>query len=226
MPEPIPQRHILTRFDNALNELRSDLLRMASMAEQSFSSAARALAGRDENLCNRVIAEDEEVDNLEKKIDLDGIAIITRFQPVAHDFRRVFSTMKAATDLERVADQAVNIARRSKRLLTTTELPETRTLEPMFTAASGILHDSIEALADENHELGSSLKTRDRLLDKMQHEFIERITRRMEEDPVNAQSYLDLVLIARVIERVGDHAVNIGEDSVFSSSARDIRHES
>ena len=95
----------------------------------------------------------------------------------------------------------------------------------MFAAASSLLHDSIQALADENQDLGSSLKPRDKLLDKMQHEFIERITRRMEEDAMNAQSYLDLVLIARVIERVGDHAVNIGEDSVFSSTARDIRHE-
>ena len=225
MSDPTSPRHILSRFDSNLNDLRSDLLRMASLAEQSFSSASRALASRDENLCNWVIAEDEEVDRLEKKIDSDGISIITRFQPVAHDFRRVFSTMKAATDLERVADQAVSIARRTKRLLQAAELPETRTLEPMFAAASSLLHDSIQALADENQDLGSSLKPRDKLLDKMQHEFIERITRRMEEDAMNAQSYLDLVLIARVIERVGDHAVNIGEDSVFSSTARDIRHE-
>ena len=198
---------------------------MASLSEQNFSSAARALSTRDENLCNRVIAEDEEVDMLEKRIDAEGIAIITRFQPVAHDFRRVFSTMKAATDLERVSDQAVSIARRAKRLIQSLEMPETRMLEPMFLAASGLLRDSIQAFAEENQEMGSSLKPRDRLLDKMQHEFIDRITRRMEEDAVNAQSYLDLVLIARVIERVGDHAVNIGEDSVYAVSARDIRHQ-
>ncbi len=225
MPDSTEPRHILTRFDQALNDLRASLLRMASLSEQNFSMAARALATRDENLCNRVIAEDEEVDTLEKTIDAEGISIITRFQPVAHDFRRVFSTMKAATDLERVADQAVSIARRTKRLIHTLELPETRMLEPMFASASSLLHDSIRALAEEDQELGSSLKPRDKMLDKMQHEFIERITRRIEEDAMNAQSYLDLVLIARVIERVGDHAVNIGEDSVFSGSARDIRHQ-
>lgn len=225
MPDSAEPRHILSRFDQALKDLRADLLRMASLSEQNFSSAARALSTRDENLCNRVIAEDEEVDMLEKKIDAEGIGIITRFQPVAHDFRRVFSTMKAATDLERVSDQAVSIARRAKRLIHSLELPETRMLEPMFLAASGLLRDSIQAFAEENQELGSSLKPRDRMLDKMQHEFIDRITRRMEEDAVNAQSYLDLVLIARVIERVGDHAVNIGEDSVYAVSARDIRHQ-
>ena len=225
MPDSTEPRHILTRFDQALNDLRASLLRMASLSEQNFNMAARALATRDENLCNRVIAEDEEVDTLEKTIDAEGIAIITRFQPVAHDFRRVFSTMKAATDLERVADQAVSIARRTKRLNQGLELPETRMLEPMFASASSLLHDSIRALAEEDQELGSSLKPRDKMLDKMQHEFIERITRRMEEDAANAQGYLDLVLIARVIERVGDHAVNIGEDSVYAGSARDIRHE-
>ncbi len=225
MPDSTEPRHILTRFDQALNDLRASLLRMASLSEQNFNMAARALATRDENLCNRVIAEDEEVDTLEKTIDAEGIAIITRFQPVAHDFRRVFSTMKAATDLERVADQAVSIARRTKRLIQNLELPETRMLEPMFASASTLLHDSIRALAEEDQELGSSLKPRDKMLDKMQHEFIERITRRMEEDATNAQGYLDLVLIARVIERVGDHAVNIGEDSVFAGSARDIRHQ-
>jgi phosphate transport system protein len=225
MPDSTEPRHILTRFDQALNELRASLLRMASLAEQNFSMSARALATRDENLCNRVIAEDEEVDTLEKTIDAEGISIITRFQPVAHDFRRVFSTMKAATDLERVADQAVSIARRTKRLIQNLELPETRMLEPMFASASSLLRDSIRALAEEDQELGSSLKPRDKMLDKMQHEFIDRITRRMEEDATNAQGYLDLVLIARVIERVGDHAVNIGEDSVYAGSARDIRHQ-
>jgi phosphate transport system protein len=217
-------KHILSLFDRALKQLRADLFRMASLTELSFNNAARALAARDENLANRVIAEDEEVDELEKKIDADGIGILTRYAPLAHDFRRVFSTMKAATDLERITDQAVSIARRSKRLLQTLELPETRMLEPIFSAASAQLGDCIRSFTDEDTALAEGLKNRDRELDQMQHDFIDRITRRMEQDPANAQSYLDLVLIARFIERVGDHTVNIGEDSVYSSSARDVRH--
>jgi phosphate transport system protein len=197
---------------------------MASLTELSLSNAARALATRDENLANRVIAEDEGVDDLEKKIDADGINILTRFAPLAHDFRRVFSTMKAATDLERITDQAVSISRRTKRLLHSTTLPETGMLEPIFSVASSLLADGIRSFTEENTELALGLKARDRELDKMQHDFIDRITRRMEEDAANAQSYLDLVLIARYIERVGDHAVNIGEDSVYSSSAQDVRH--
>lgn len=225
MPASSEPRHILSNFDRALGELREDLMRMASLAEQNFLNAARALATRDENLCNRVIAEDEEVDALEKRIDAEGVALLTRFQPVAHDFRRVFSTMKAATDLERISDQAVAIARRSRKLLQSVELPETRMLEPIFATACSLLSDCIKAFAEEDLNVAMGLKPRDKVLDKLQHEFIERITRRIEADPANAAGYLNLVLIARFIERVGDHAVNIGEDSVFALSARDVRHQ-
>ncbi len=218
-------KHILSNFDRALSQLRADLFRMAALSEASFANVARALALRDENLCNRIIAEDEEVDQLEKKIDADGINILTRYAPLAHDFRRVFSSMKVATDLERITDQAVNIARRTKRLLQTVELPETRMLEPIFGMAHTLLSDAIRAFTEEEADLAMGLKARDKELDKVQHEFIDRITRRMEEDPAGAQNYLDLVLIARFIERVGDHAVNVGEDSIYSFSAKDVRHE-
>jgi phosphate transport system protein len=221
MNEP---RHILSNFDKALEQLRGNLFRMAGLATQNFTDAARALAQRDEDLCNRVIADDEEVDRLEKQIDSEGVAILTRFMPLAHDFRRVFSTIKAATDLERVSDQAVGIARRARKLLKEQPLPETHLLETLFSLALGLLNDSVRALSSEDVTLAGELKERDRELDKLHHEAIEKITRRMEDDPTNAQHYLNLVFIARFIERVGDHAVNLGEDSVYSSTARDIRH--
>jgi len=221
MNEP---RHILSNFDKALEQLRGNLFRMAGLAGRNFTSAARALSQRDEDLCNRVIADDEEVDRLEKQIDAEGVAILTRYTPLAHDFRRVFSTLKAATDLERVSDQAVGIARRAKKLVKEAQLPETHLLEPLFAQALSLLNDSVRALSEEDTALAGELKGRDRELDKLQHDIIEKITRRMEDDPVNAQHYLALVFIARFIERVGDHAVNLGEESVYSGTAKDVRH--
>ncbi len=221
MNEP---RHILSNFDKSLAQLRSNLFRMAGLTAQNFTSSARALSARDEDLCNRVIADDEEVDRLEKQIDAEGVTVLTRFTPLAHDFRRVFSTIKAATDLERISDQAVGIARRTKRLLKEANLPETHLLEPLFAMALGLLNDGVRALSNEDTALAGELKARDRELDKLHHEMIEKITRRMEDDPTKAQHYLDLVFIARFIERVGDHAVNLGEDSIYSSTARDVRH--
>lgn len=217
--------HILSSFDKALSKLNQDIQRMAAVTLESINDSARALARRDEDLCNRVIADDEIVDVLEKQIDSEGINLMTRFMPLAHDFRRVFATMKVAADLERVCDQAVNIARRVKRLLQSPELPESRMIEPIHVQAAALLQDSMRAFNEENMELALSLKARDKELDRAHKELIERLTRRMEEDPMRVQDYLDLVFIIRFLERAGDHAVNIGEDAVYAGTARDVRHE-
>lgn len=217
--------HILSSFDKALEKLNESIHRMAALTQESLTDAARALARRDESLCNRIIADDEMVDALEMEIDREGVNILTRFQPLAHDFRRVFATIKVATDLERISDQAVNIARRAKRLLQSPEMPESRMIEPIHAQAASLLQDSLRAFSEEDVELAMSLKPRDRELDRAHKELIERLTRRMEEDPSRLPDYLDLVFIARYLERAGDHAVNIGEDAVYARASRDIRHE-
>ena len=217
--------HILSSFDKALGKLNQDIQRMAAVTMESLNDASRALARRDEDMCNRVIADDEIVDVLEKQIDSEGINLMTRFMPLAHDFRRVIATMKVAADLERVCDQAVNIARRVKRLLQSPELPEARMIEPIHVQAAALLRDSLRAFNEENMELALSLKARDKELDLAHKELIERLTRRMEGDPMRVQDYLDLVFIIRFLERAGDHAVNIGEDVVYAGTARDVRHE-
>lgn len=217
--------HILSSFDRALEKLSENIQRMAAITSESLADSVRALARRDEVLCNRVIADDEMVDSLEKEIDRDGVNILTRFQPLAHDFRRVFATIKVATDLERISDQAVNIARRAKKLLQAPELPEARLVEPIHAQALALLQDSLRAFSDENVELAMGLKARDKELDQAQKDLIERLTRRMEENPTRLEDYLGLVFIARYLERAGDHAVNIGEDAVYAGAARDIRHD-
>lgn len=217
--------HILSSFDKALESLNQNIHRMAAITQESLADSSRALSRRDETLCNRIIADDETVDALEKEIDREGVIILTRFQPLAHDFRRVFATIKVATDLERISDQAVNIARRCKKLLQSPEMPETRMLEPIHAQAASLLQDSLRAFKEENIDLAMSLKARDRDLDRSHKDLIERLTRRMEEDSSRLQDYLDLVFIARFLERAGDHAVNIGEDAVYAGAARDIRHE-
>jgi phosphate transport system protein len=221
MNEP---RHILTSFDQSLTQLRQDLFQMASMASQNMNDAVRGLLERDTDLCNQVIAEDEQVDQIEKKIDAEGIAILTRFTPLAQDLRRVVSAMKASSNLERISDQAVNVARRAKRILQNLELPETRMLESIHGQAMSLLQDAVRAFRDENIELAMSLKARDKELDQVQNEFIIRLTKRMEEDTKQLKEYIDLIFIARFLERAGDHAVNIGEDAVYAGVAKDIRH--
>jgi phosphate transport system protein len=219
-----PSKHTLESFDDALRSLRDQVLMMASLTERILTAAADGLFARDFEACARVIADDDEIDALEKSVDEDGVMVLVRFQPLAHDLREVVAAMKVGNNLERVADQAVSIARRAQRINESSQLPETAALEPMFRLAVNILHDSLRSFADRNEALARGLKARDRELDAQHHEAIERLTARMAADPARIRDYLDLVLIARNIERVGDHATNIAEDAVFVASAEDIRH--
>jgi phosphate transport system protein len=217
-------RHILGRFDADLESLRDHVLMMASLTERVLNRAADGLFKRDLDSCNSVIADDAEIDALEKTIDSDGVQIMVRFQPMAKDLREVVAAMKVSGNLERVADQAVNIARRARRLNQSPSLPETATLEPMFRMAIDLLRASVRSFADRDDELARGLKPRDRELDADHHRVIKDLTVRMTEDTSRIHDYLDLIFIARYIERIGDHATNIAEDAVFATSAEDIRH--
>ncbi len=219
-----PSRHILGNFDAALTSLRDDVLTMASLAELNLQNAIGGLLNRDTDLCNVSIADDEEIDQFEKQVDKDGIDIMLRFHPVARDLRRVVSAMKLGSNLERVADQAVNIARRAKKLNQHSSLPETTGIEPIYAAAASILCDSLRAFTDDDIELALSLKKRDRELDALNREFINTITERMAKNPDEIRGYLNLIFISRFLERIGDHATNIAEDAVWAVQAEDIRH--
>jgi phosphate transport system protein len=110
---PSSQRHILGVFEDAIQSLKDDIRRMADLALGNLASAVRGLLERNEDFCNRAIANDDEVDALEMKIDKEALEIIMKFSPVAGDLRRVISTMKMSTSLERISDHAVSLARRA-----------------------------------------------------------------------------------------------------------------
>jgi len=217
-------RHTLGDFDDALHALRDSVLMMASLTERLLSAAGDGLFSRSFEACERVVDDDSEIDALEKAVDEEGVSILVRYQPLANDLREVVTAMKVSADLERVADQAVSIARRARRLNESPALEETGELRGMFDLAKGIFSDSIRSFAERDEALARGLKERDRALDARQHDVIERLTRRMADDTARIKDYLDLVLIARNLERVGDHATNIAEDAVFAASAEDIRH--
>jgi len=223
MEEPAA-RHTLGEFEGALLSLRDSVLMMAALTERLLAAAGEALFARSFEACDRVIADDSEIDSLEKSVDEAGVAILVRFQPLANDLREVVAAMKVSNNLERVADQAVSIARRARRLNESGTLEETAGLRRIFDLAAGIFHDSVRSFADRDEELARGLKERDRALDTLQHREIESLTTQMAADTSRIKDYLDLVLVARNIERIGDHATNIAEDAVFAASAEDIRH--
>jgi phosphate transport system protein len=221
----IAPKHILGTFDEALASLRNNVLMMAGLTERSLDRAMKGLFQRDDNLCATAIADDEEIDQLEKQIDKDGVDILLRFQPVASDLRRVVSAMKLSSNLERMADQATNIARRARKLNRHPPLPETELIVPIHEQAISMFKDSVDAYVREDVELGRAIVPRDEKVDELNRVASRRLIQRMAEDPDQLRGYLNLMFIARHLERVGDHATNIAEDAVYAAAAEDIRHQ-
>jgi phosphate transport system protein len=218
-------RHILGTFDEALSSLRNNVLMMSSLTERSLDRAITGLMQRDDEMCAIAIADDEEIDQLEKQMDKDGIELLLRFQPVASDLRRVVSAMKLSSNLERMADQGTNIARRARKLNQHQPLPEVELITPMYSHAMAMFKDSIDAYVREDVELARAVVPRDQALDDMNSAAGRRLIERMAEDPSQLRGYLNLIFISRCLERVGDHATNMAEDAVYAAAAEDIRHQ-
>jgi len=216
--------HILSGFELRLMEFRKNALMMGSLTQRSIARAWKGVMERDEGSCNTVIADDEEIDILEVQIDQEGIALLLKFQPLASDLRHVIATMKFSANLERISDQAVGIARRARKLNLKARIPEAAELEPMFRHADSMVRDAIKAYADQDAELARTLKGRDRELDTLNREFANKLTELMQKNPVQIEEYLEMIFIARFLERIGDQATSISEDTVFAVDAEDIRH--
>ena len=218
-------KHILGTFDEALAALRNNVLMMAGLTERSLERAMKGLLERNDDLCATTIADDEEIDQLEKQMDKDGVDILLRFQPVASDLRRVVSAMKLSTNLERMADQATTIARRARKLNQHPPLPEVELMKPMYEHAMSMFKDSVDAFVREDVKLGCAVVGRDEQLDDLNQTASHKLIERMAQDPDQLRGYLNLIFVGRCLERVGDHATNIAEDAVYAAAAEDIRHQ-
>jgi phosphate transport system protein len=217
-------KHILSRFDDALEALRGDAIMMASLTEKNLRNAMRCLVDRGSNLCSATIADEGEIDELEKSIDADGVELLRGFQPVASDLRQIVSIIKICSNLERIADQAVNIAKRCRKLNRDPNPSDTEQINAMFAQALGMVQDSMSAYRMSNVNLARSVLERDKMLDQMNHDLATTLTTTMGLVPERITDYLNLLFIARHLERVGDHAENIAEDAIYAASAEDVRH--
>jgi len=224
MSEP-SSNHILTELDEALTSLRDRVLHMASLTTRSVTNALNGLAQRDDDLCLKAIADDEEIDQLEIQVDKEGVELLLRFQPVASDLRRVIGALKLGPNLERVGDESVSIARRARKLIRHEALPEVAWVSEMGVQAMQLFKDSVDAYTRNDADLGRSLKERDKPLDAMNADLLRRLLGQVPENPEHLRGYLNLTFIAGHLERIGDHATNIGEEAVYAVEAEDIRHQ-
>jgi phosphate transport system protein len=221
---PTESRHILGVFEDAFRKLNEDIRQMGRLARANLDHAVRGLLERNADFCNRAITDDEQVDELEKQIDREGVEIIMKFSPVAKDLRRVISTMKAAQAIERISDHAVSVAKRAKRISVAEPVAETDGIPVVYELAAAMLKDAISSFCEGDLQAALMIQGRDSELDAAYQAYNRRVVARMGVDPANVSTYVDLLFCCRFIERIGDQAVNISEDAVYLLTAMDIRH--
>jgi len=218
-------QHIFRDYDNAIRQLQEDLLTMATLTRQNLEQAMQSLLRSDTDLANTVVAADSDVDELERTVDQIGMEILVRFHPVATDLRLIIASMKISTNLERISDHAVGIAKRARKINQGHPLQEAQWLEPLYAQAYALLRDAMDSYTNHDPILGQSLHDKDKELDRLHKQLNRTLSDQLEAPDGRSASWLHMIFIARSLERIGDLSVNIGEETVFLESAKDIRHE-
>ncbi|HYL94267.1 MAG TPA: phosphate signaling complex protein PhoU, partial [Terriglobales bacterium] len=213
-----------TRFQLGLDELREKLLKMGGMAEQAVDRACQAYRERDLTLCHRVLENESLINATEREIDGIALDLLAMQQPMAIDLRFILAVVKINADLERVGDQAVNIA---ERVMDMMELPAAELpvdVPRMASAAAAMVQRALESFIEGKAELAQAVLEMDNVVDRMRDEAFISLVRTMNQNPATTRQALDALLIARNLERVADHATNIAEDVIFWVRGADVRH--
>ncbi len=212
------------QFHAELGRVRENLLRMGGEVESMIAGSMRALVERDAERCERVKARDHEVDRLEKEIDEACHRILATQQPTAIDLRFLVAAMKITSDLERIGDSAVNIVQSAERLNEEPPLKPYIDLPRMAELAAGMVRDSLDAFVRRDSSLALEVCGRDDRVDDLYKQLFRELLTFMLEDPKTVTRSLHLLLVARNLERIADHATNVAEDVIYYVEGRDIRH--
>ncbi len=220
--------HLSKQFDLELENIRTRILQMGGLVEQQVSAAIDAFASGNLNAMQKVIETDREVDALEVGIDEDCTLLIARRQPTAVDLRLVMAVSRIVTDLERIGDKAAKIARMSQKLYETDRhhFPPLSDIRHCGQLAIKMLQNSLDSLARMDIDTARQAIREDAAIDAGFNGVLRQLITYMMEDPRTISEALDIVWIAKAIERVGDHASNIAESVVYIVSGVDIRHTS
>jgi len=217
--------HIIQNFDQAIAALRGEVLTMAGQTRLNLERSIQALLNRNVDLANAVIADDNEVDDFERRVDKLGIDLLVRFHPMASDLRMVISSMKISINLERISDHATSIAKRARKIADHDELLEVNLIEPLYALVDAMLRDATVAYSEHDAALAVGLHQRDIELSSLHKRATAAFSKRIEGSGMRSQDYLHMLFVVRSLERVGDLSVNIGEDIVYLEAAKDVRHE-
>lgn len=211
-------------FERDLEQLKERLLVMAGLAERAVHQSVQAVFEKNENLANRVLEEEPAINEMQIEIDDRVMQLVALQAPMAVDLRFILCASRINNDLERIGDQAVNIAQSALRILRHPQVKPYVDLPRMSELAEGMVRESLNALVHRDVDLAKSVLLRDDEVDRLRDQiFRELLTYMMENSAVVFPAF-ELVLITKNLERIGDHATNIAEDVIYMVAGRDVRH--
>jgi phosphate transport system protein len=215
---------VFRHFQEDLDALKERLLAMGGLAEERVRQAVHGVKDRDTTALDTVLSGDEPINDLHMEIDDRCFKLLALHQPMAADLRVIVAAVKINTDLERVGDLAVNIAEAGKRYLQHAPVKPLIDIPRMGDLAQKMLRDALDAFVRRDMALAERVLAEDDSLDALKTQIFRELLTYMLQTPETIEPALDLILISRHLERIGDHATNVAEDVIFILSAKDVRH--
>ena len=222
----MPEKHLSTQFDSELTAVSAEVMELGGLVEAQILHAIMALSEFDIEIAQRVMRNETRVNEMEMEIDRDIASIIGRRQPTARDLRLLIAIAKTTANLERAGDEADKIARMVVSIINDGAPRSLPSLELRVAAdlASGLLRKALDAFARLDVEAAVSILKEDDLIDKEFDGFVRKLVTYMMEDPRKISASLDLLFLAKALERIGDHAKNIAEFIIYVVKGADVRH--
>lgn len=215
---------VFRHFQEDLDQLKERLLAMGGLAEERVRESIRGVVEREHAALDGIIVGDEPINDFQLEVDDRCFKLLALHQPMAADLRVIVAALKINTDLERVGDLAVNIAEAGKRYLQHAPVKPLIDIPRMGELAQRMLRDALDAFVRRDMVLAEAVLAADDTLDALKTQIFRELLTYMLQAPETIEPALDLILISRHLERIGDHATNVAEDVIFILSARDVRH--
>jgi phosphate transport system protein len=213
-----------THFQKELEELKENLLKMAAMVEEAIRDAVQSLVKRDSELAQKTFEFENRINKMEITIDEMCLKLLALMQPMAADLRFITSAMKIVTDLERMADQAVNIAERAISLNQEPQIKRYIDIPRIAEIVQSMVKDVLDAFVHSDVKLARSVCERDDIVDGLNDQVFRELLTYMMSDPKTIERAVHLLIVCRCLERIADHATNISEDVIFMVDALVIKH--
>lgn len=212
-------------FHRELDKLEKRLLTLTAVVEENFRNAIRSVEDRDLDLADKVEGDDQRADDMEVEIEEECLKVLALHQPVAHDLRLIVAALKMTSDLERIGDFATRIARHGRLLAEYPRVTMPADFSDMADVVCSLFHRSVDALISLDSEEAYDVIALDQRVDKYNRDIGNEVTEWMKNNPETIPACLNILWMARALERVGDHASNIAEDVIYLAEGDIVRHQ-